>query len=66
MKSKTFKLNKGASIDDLIVTVAKGFDGVNDEMRRHFNEMEEKFDKVDSRLHLITTKLDRALYSEIV
>ena len=68
---KNEKGNKPVTLDDLAVMIKDGFDNTatkNDVevLSSRFDTLEQKVDKVDERLQTVETKLDRALYTEVV
>lgn len=61
MKKETTKKVKAGkiTIDDLAVMVAKGFDGVREEMNEHFNKVENRLGKVEDRLEKVEDRLGK-------
>lgn len=58
MKEKILK-TKNVTIDDLAVMVAKGFDGMRDEMNGRFDKVEERLGNVEERLGNVEEKLGK-------
>lgn len=63
---------KQVTNEELARMIAEGFNGVTDEfkgirasMATGFEEINEKVEKIDTRLRTVETKLDKALYTEI-
>lgn len=65
------KNNKSVTLDDLAVMIKNGFDNTATKqdvvvITGRLDTLEQKVDKVDERLQTVETKLDRALYTEVV
>ena len=78
MSDQNFPANQKSSnttLDDLAVMIKNGFDNtatkkdlaaVEQSLRKDITKLEGKVDKIDERLQIVETKLDRALYTEYV
>jgi len=53
----------GTTIDDLAVMIKNGFD--NTANKKDVEEIRTDIAKIDDRLRVVETKLDRALYTEL-
>lgn len=72
------KNSKLVTLDDLAVMIKNGFDntatkqavealgGSLNTLDKKVDKLEKKVDKIDERLQTVETKLDRALYTELV
>lgn len=75
---KNEKGTKSVTLDDLVVMIKNGFDqtatkkdaealgGSLNALDKKVDKLDKKVDKIDERLQTVETKLDRALYTEVV
>ena len=61
--SKENQKPNGTTIDDLAVMIKNGFD--NTANKKDVEEIRTDIAKIDDRLRVVETKLDRALYTEL-